>query len=548
MRTYGTLCFERDKWLITECEPHVSIKLKKIFPKIPRTSRPPYQFDDRPEVCADLEWFMQRYPFKMSDSDALRLATQKSAYLGKVAELEKLFAPEYTPPEFTLKKGSIRKYQAQATDLYLKNRVLLCGDAVGLGKTFVALASYADKRTLPCAVVVQTHLPQQWKEKIEEYTNLIVHIIKGTTPYQVPPADVYIFKYSNISYWVNVFETKIFKSVVFDECQELRIEGSQKYRGAQALTNSTEFVLGLSATPIYNYGDEIYSIINCMKENSLGSKDDFIREWGSGGFERKIADPKALGTYLRENYLFLRRTREEVGQELPVVNKIVETVDYDEGAVDSIEALARTLAIRATTGTFVERGQAARELDIMVRQVTGVSKAKYVAQYVKMLLECGESVLLAGWHRDIYEIWNKELADFKPVMYTGSESPAEKEKSKKAFTSGESKLMIISLRSGVGLDGLQYAGSLVVFGELDWSPAVHDQVIGRLDREGQQKQVTAIYLVSNSGSDPLIVDLLGLKASQASGVVDPELGLQQVNSDESRIKLLAELYLEKKGK
>lgn len=85
-----------------------------------------------------------------------------------------------------------------------------------------------------------------------------------------------------------------------------------------------------------------------------------------------------------------------------------------------------------------------------------------------------------------------------------------------------------------------------MIGELDWSPQVHHQVIGRLDREGQKKPVMAIYLCSDSGSDPLIVDLLGLKSSQAQGVIDPGLGIQQVHSDQTRMQLLVQKFLKKK--
>lgn len=96
-------------------------------------------------------------------------------------------------------------------------------------------------------------------------------------------------------------------------------------------------------------------------------------------------------------------------------------------------------------------------------------------------------------------------------------------------------------------NGLQERCSTIVIGELDFSPQVHNQLIGRLDREGQLNPVMAIFLVSDSGSDPLIVDLLGLKSSQAQGVIDPHLGVQQIHSDDSRIQLLIQKYLKSKG-
>lgn len=88
----------------------------------------------------------------------------------------------------------------------------------------------------------------------------------------------------------------------------------------------------------------------------------------------------------------------------------------------------------------------------------------------------------------------------------------------------------------------------MVFGELDWSPGVHHQCIGRLDREGQRcypEAVTAVYLVATDGSDPPIMEVLGVKASQASNIIDPSLGVQAAQTDDSRLKGLVDRYLKK---
>lgn len=425
--------------------------------------------------------------------------------------------------------------QLYITDNYVVTHNTLCG-----------IATATKKECLPVIVVVQTHLPTQWKEQIEKFTDCKIHTIKGTTPYTLPEADFYILKYSCLAGWGSTLaQLKMANCIVFDEIQELRIRGSQKYSGAKKLISSVEYVLGLSATPIFNFGEEIYNVLDLINPDCLGNEYEFMREWTA--YSRVVQNPKALGTYLRDNFLMIRRTREDVKKELPPINKIVHTVDFDEKAVKDIEDLARLLAVKVTTGAPLERGQAARELDMMVRHATGVSKAKYVADYVKIMLENKEPVLLAGWHRDVYDIWLKELAAYNPVMYTGSESPAQKEAAKKSFINGETDLMIISLRSGIGLDGLQTRCSIVTFGELDWSPAVHHQVTGRLARDGQEDQVTAIYLVSDSGSDPLIVNLLGLKASQSQDILNPLAGVSEQFSDESRITQLAQNILNKIG-
>lgn len=550
LRTYGKLEYGKDQnginvWIIEYAEPHVCIKLKAIFPKLPINQTKRYHFKDIPEVCTDLLWFIDRYPLSITDTDLFRLKRMRKKYDKNINDLESIMLPEYIPEGIYLRDGYLgRDYQLKGCEIYIKRKRLLIGDQVGLGKTLIGILSFIKKGTLPAVVAVQTHLTTQWKAEIERFTSLSVHVIKGTSPYNLPKADVYIIKYSCLSGWVDIFEKKLFKSAVFDEAQELRHDTSQKYGAAQVLSQSVEYCLGLTATPIYNYGNEIYNVIDLINPGCLGNRNDFYREW-LDAWGVKVKDPAALGTYLREEFYFVRRTREDVGRELPQINTIVHTVGYNQSEVKTAERLAEQLAIKVTSGSFMERGQAARELDILMRHTTGVSKAREVAQFVKIMLENNEPILLVGWHRDVYDIWLEELAEYNPVLYTGSESGPQKEQSKLKFTSGDTSLMIISLRSGIGLDGLQHCCKTVVFGELDWSPKVHEQVIGRVDRDGQKDQTTIIYLVSDFGSDPLIIDMLGVKSSQSHNIVDPLKAIDNQHSDNSRIKILADQYLKK---
>jgi hypothetical protein len=233
---------------------------------------------------------------------------------------------------------------------------------------------------------------------------------------------------------------------------------------------------------------------------------------------------------------------------LPPLSKQVVEVGWDEEAAEGDRELQRRLALRVLSGQWHEKGQAARELDKMVRHETGVAKARSVAAYVRMLVEGGEGVLLAGWHRAVYDIWQEALADLNPLMFTGTESESQKAKAKAAIMTGESRLMIMSLRSGAGVDGLQNALSNVVFGEFDWSPQVHTQFTGRLHREGQQKPVVAHYLWTDNGSDPPIMATLGLKASQSKGILDPWSDVMDGTPvDETRMKTLARAILGEKG-
>ena len=541
---------------VIKCEPHVAMRLKDLFRRLGKDAKGSLYLSVAPDVAKDLAWFLSRYPMRLSREAQRALESEVWSYDARQSDLERLTLPNFTPREFKLSKP-LRDYQARAVEIYLRGKRLLCADDMGLGKTLVTLGSFSEKATLPALVCCQTHLPTQWAEKVSEFTpNLRTHIIKSRRPYDLPEADVYIMSYSKLTGWEDILSKGFFRSVTFDECQELRIPESQKYQAALLASRHAEYCLGLSATPIYNYGSEIWSVLDMIKEGALGSYEEFRREWCAGGFSEqdrrgRVLDPHALGSYLRENFLMLRRTRAEVGRELPPVIKILHPVEYNAVVARDAHAKVEQLAARVISGPDKERGQASRELNTMARMMTGIAKAASVAEYVRVLLENGEKVMLMGWHREVYSCWMDLLSAFNPVLYTGSESPAQKQAAKDAFMDGTSPLLIMSLRAGAGIDGLQYSGGkVVVFGELDWSPAVHQQVITRLDRDRSDEvknQITAVFLHCEEGTDPLMIDLLGLKASQAYGIVNPGASdVVSAQAEDDRYRLLAEQILKKK--
>ncbi len=545
---YGTLAYENGRWFLSGIEPHVAIKLKNVFPSVPKSETKVFAFPDTPQMCTDLDWFTYRYPMEMKEADRNRLKGATEKFHAKRSQIERILSGEVPVGiRYGFKPGK-KPYEYQEKEAEIAHRLgrLLIMDDVGLGKTVAACRIMAGSNRLPAAVIADAHMPSQWvKEFIEPFTYLVPHVIQGVKPYELPPANVYLFRYSNIHGWTDIAATGMFKAVVFDEMQSLRRGlDTEKGKAAEVFANNAQLRVGLTATPVYGYGSEIFHLVNMLEPGCLGEWTEFVREWCTGQDGKWVVkEPDALGTYLRELQLVVRHER----QGRPA-NRIVVKVGFDEKVAKKAEELARILAMQVTTGKYWERGQAARELDTLTRMTTGVAKAKTVAAYVRILLNAGKPVLLVGWHRSVYKIWMQELAEFNPVLYTGTESASQKDQAKMDFINGKTMLKIMSLRSGIGLDGLQRRCSTLVFGEFDWSNAVHSQCIGRLDRPGQKEDIIdVVYPFCDYGSDPVVMEVHGIKASQQRGIVDPGKGVERVYSDESRIKKLAERYLTSGG-
>jgi SNF2 family DNA or RNA helicase len=552
------------QWQI-EASPDVTLRLKRLFPRADQSRKGYLTVADTPETSRDLEWALERWPMQMSTADHAHLIERAEAHRQTEQAVLRVLAGHHIPTE-GMRTPAIepRDYQLTAADVVLSSGRLLLGDDLGLGKTITSLLVLREADALPALVVCPTHLPHQWQRELQKtFPELRSHILRKGTPYDISAKremkghrpDLIICNYAKLAGWAEHLasgEDRI-KTVIFDEVQELRIPDSQKYRAAGRVADVATYRMGLTATPVYNYGGEIHSIISILDRDALGDRAEFSREWGysDGRGNVHIADPAALGTWLRNQGLFLRRTREEVGRELPEVNRVLHAVDVDEKTLDRLGQDAVDLAqlIVEKAGTPKERWRAGGELHLRMRQATGVAKAPYVAAFCRMLLESEEKIVLFGWHHDVYDIWRQQLREFKPVFFTGEESTAQKEASRHAFMEGDSRILVMSLRAGSGLDGLQDVTSVCVFGELDWSPGIHIQAIGRLHRDGIDQPVVAYFLVSEEGSDPVMAEVLDVKTQQAEPIRDPDAaGLQPIAVDTDRIARLAEQVMAKHAK
>lgn len=578
----GTIYYDdrpgMEAWVVV-AEPHVRVWLRRLFPKAARVTKAGLRISASVDRTADLEWATKRFPMDVHPRALEPWRQRLLAHRERERAVDALQDPTYVPPLFAELAEPLRDYQRVAADHWLRVRRTLIADDLGLGKTIEAIGALTDRRLLPALVVTLTSITRQWKRQLNRFMpGLRVHILRKASPYDLTKVDrartmpdVLVVNYHKLRGWGDALEDKV-RAVVFDEVQELRISGSDKYKAAAQIADGAEWRLGLSATPVYNYGSEVWTIFDVLDPGRLGTKQEFLDEWcggrsivdtikveetGADGAVTKsksksvpVDDPVAFGSFLRSTGAMVRRTRKEVGRELPALQQVVQFCDSDSDKIaevsDRVAELARLLLDPATENRL--RFEAGNEIDWRMRQATGLAKAPFVADFVQLLHESGAGkIVLYGWHRLVYDVWLEKLKNLNPVMFTGSESVNQKDQAVRRFVEDPAcQLMIISLRAGAGLDGLQAVCNCVVVGELDWSPKVIEQDIGRVHRDGQRQQVLAYVMVSNDGSDPTMSETLGLKEVQAAGVIGQESVLFKADVGEDHVRRLAQAVLDRR--
>ncbi len=526
-RTFGTLSYNRrSKCWTVRGDPSVTEMCKRLFPGSAGSKRGEARFTAHRRMVGDLMWLMLRFPLEIAPRD--RALWDKSVRDCREHAIRKAVAARLpqrmTPPESAF-TGELRPFQQEGLAFLMQHERCLLADEMGLGKTVQALAYLASADAFPALVIPPPHLTRNWTEEASRFLRLNgeaprIHVIRGLKPYDLPEADVYIMHYLLLRGWKEALPSLGFRAVIFDEVQELRHSGTEKYSAASLLSESCERVIGLSGTPIYNTGGEIWNVINILDYHFLGDWESFSREWCYGYGNGVVVKPALLGDYLRREGLMLRRTKQEVLRELPPKRRAVQELDWNDKLYAQLMAPVLPDVVRwKTDGALTASARAMLEESISqhVRQATGIAKAPYVCQFVRALLDAGEKVLLFAHHHAVMDAYRQELKHYHPGFITGRETIAAKADAVDRFMAGKTDVLCISLRAASGLN-LQRA-TCVVFGELDWSPAVHSQAEDRAHRMGQEDSLLCYYLVAPQGSDAAMQEALGLKVSQFVGLM-----------------------------
>lgn len=478
----------------------------------------------------ELLLLLHRFPLRMSGDAA---AIFERMYRQMVAERHIAASVPADTAAGRYFRGRLLPFQTEGVAFLCAVRKGLLADDMGLGKTVQAFGFLDRTAAFPAAIVVQSHVQRHWEKKITEFMRvkeigdvlsegLSVTSLNGAKRFDsTPSADVYIVHYLVLHAWAEFLVARGVKTVVFDECQELRHPGTRKHEACTLLSRTADNVAGLSGTPIYNHGIEMHAVMNTLCRGSLGTRAAFERDWCSCvAGKLVVADPAVLGEYLRDRRLMLRRRKDEVQLELPAKRRVIEPIAGEAGIFAEMVKKAAELALAAADiSDPFDRARMEAEAIRETRRATALAKLPAVIAFLRGLMEADEPTLCFVHHHAVTDGILEALEEFKPVCITGRQDKTQKDDAVTSFARGDTNLCLISLRTATGIDGLQARARVVVFAELDWSPAIHRQAEDRAHRMGQRDSVLAYYLVTDLGTDPFVMMTLNLKASQFTGLM-----------------------------
>jgi len=493
---------------------------------------------DSPQNIQQIQWILERYPMEiLSKSTWRRKILKSSTKKIKLKKIEKL--SKATPGKQF--RGKLHNFQKEGLDFLLKSSGnALLADEMGLGKTVQTLAYLAtEKQALPALVIAPLVTLRNWQREIGNFMKkksrngrLIGKQIPSSTlirkgkSQDIGKFDFYIINYELLEKrFVDLSKLNI-RSIICDEVQNLRSKSTKKYAAVKKLAalDSVKYRIGLSGTPIYNRGSEIWPIVDILRPGMLGSFKEFCEYFCYVNDKGKAIVLENKRESLRSelcNHVMLRRKKSDVLKELKDKVRYKEVIDSDSIYYNKeLEKIWKKLEEEQKHAeTEFDKSASYHRAIQSERQAAGVAKLPHVINFVKNIMEIDESVVVFCHHRAIHDLLHKSLNEYNPSSIIGGQSDNIRQQQIDMFQDGETKLMIAGLRAGnVGINLTR--AKYVIFAELDWSPAIHRQAEDRLHRMGQKNTVFAYYLIGNGTLDDHVAKILVDKSYEIDSIID----------------------------
>lgn len=429
-------------------------------------------------------------------------------------------------------------YPLQLADLEyaLRRSNTLVGDEPGVGKTPTACMYgnlLANERGRPedfrALVIVPASIRLQWAERIRQWCTFLpkdnsrrtgISVVTSST--RGVPEDRAGVNWTIISYDC-ARSPRVYKAimanhydlVILDEAHYLKSPTAGRTRhilGASdrghCILDRGERKLALSGTPIPNRPREAYGLAKALCPESIdyASERAFNERFNPRRVVRATSGRVAYSTErvgrvhelqarLRSGFMVRHLKRDAMPQlRLPLYDLIYAT---ETAPVRSALEKEKLLDIDPDTFTGIDG-----KIDGAVstaRLEMGVAIAPQAVEYVKMLhLGGDDKIVVFAWHVEVLDILQKGLDKLGVVRVDGRTTERGKAQAVIRFQTDPQVGIILGnvLSLGTGTDGLQLVSGRCVIVEPDWVHGNNQQMVDRLDRGGQTRQVLADIMVA----------------------------------------------------
>lgn len=470
-------------------------------------------------------------------------------------------------------KRELYPYQRQGLERIVTEGRLLLADDMGLGKTTQAIGAVHAlgrlgrvKRGL---VILPASLKSQWLREWQSMTDTPAVIVDGTAQerreiYRRTGAGFLMIGYEQLLRDFKHVARFAPELVILDEAQRIKNWAAKTSAYVKALDAPLRIVL--TGTPMENRLDELASVMEWVDDHALEPRWR-LAPWHTysegDATSRGMGGARNLDTLrTRLSRAMVRRTRHEILSQLPPRTDTrvpVEMTPEQSEAHDELIAPIRKLMLTArnrpltqpehlrlmsllTRQRIISNGLAQRDFDEVWPMLEGGATADHGSLQrlfspklrelrdivTHVVLGQGRKVVVFSQWRNMLRLAHWAVADVlarvgaRGAFFTGAESQTMRTRNVVSLHDDPNvRILFLTDAGGVGLN-LQRAASACINMELPWNPAVLEQRIGRIHRLGQSDPIDVYNLVTETGIEARIAEVVAGKQQLFRGLFEGE--------------------------
>lgn len=414
-------------------------------------------------------------------------------------------------------------------------------DDMGLGKTLQALTFIMSKAEAgPALVVAPKSVIPNWVREAGRFAPLLNVSVLNSEPrrkeriHAAGAYDLILCTYGVLTTECTEISKRRWNIVCLDEAHQIKNRQSRASQAAMMIKADSRVIL--TGTPLQNHIGELWNLFQFINPGLLGPWQLF-----KDSYTLPTPDEEHM-TMLKEltQPFILRRTKEEVLDELPDKYVTIQTVEMTEPEARMYEEMRRLIELKFKKGkSRAERDEASALNMSFFEELTKLRLVscsmrlvypewKEQSSKVTALLELLESLMEDPENRCIiFSQFTSFLAMIKPelkkrnmeFLYMDGQTELEKRQEMvETFQRGDCPLFISSLKAG-GLGINLTAANYVILLDPWWNPAIENQAMDRAHRLGQQRNVSVIRLVSGQTIEEKIMRLHEKKQSLSDEIL-----------------------------
>ncbi|MCL7745804.1 DEAD/DEAH box helicase [Halalkalibacter alkaliphilus] len=408
----------------------------------------------------------------------------------------------------------------------------ILADDMGLGKTVQTIAfmqgEKEERSNFQALIIAPASLIYNWEKELAKFApSLKVAVVAGTKQVRkeliATDFDVLITSYPLIQRDYDLYESRIFSTMILDEAQAIKNDATKTTKAVRTLHSNSCFAL--SGTPIENHQDELYSIFHSILPGMLGTKKQF-KELSNETISKRVRP------------FIMRRLKRDVLSELP---DKVESVQYTDLSPDQkkmyvaqVKQLTNDVDAAIKSNEFQQK-----RIEILagltrLRQICchpnlidphttyQSGKMERLLEYVEEGLQSKQKMVIFSQFTSMLSLIRKSF-DEKGWTYhyiDGQTPPKARVEMAERFNNGEKSLFLISLKAGgTGLNLI--GGDTVILYDTWWNPAIEEQAADRVYRYGQTKNVQVMKLIANGTIEEKILTMHEKKKALVDSIIQP---------------------------